>query len=76
MCTTALYSLFPWTQIKAPAMPTVPVSEDQPGTRKTCQCKKGYCKRREHTDHDERTDALPPALEPAGLVFETDPSAP
>ena len=29
-----------------------------------------------HVQGDERVDRLPPSLEPAGLVFETDPEAP
>ena len=29
-----------------------------------------------HVQGDERVDRLPPSLEPAGLVFETDPTAP
>ena len=67
MCTVALNALFPSTKALVPAMPVVPRTpdRDQP-----------YAGEGGHVQKEERVDRLPPSLEPAGLVFETDPEAP
>ena len=65
-CTTALNALYPSTKVVVPAMSCVPRLPDE---AQPYACKGG------HVHRDERIDSLPPSLEPAGLVFETDPEA-
>ena len=67
MCTTALNALFPNTKLQVPAMPVVSRAPDD---QQPYACDGG------HVQLDQRVDRLPPSLEPAGIVFETDPEAP